>query len=43
MSIFNVYDQEFTSLSKDISKNISELRSYSADGAFSHPIVKNPL
>jgi vesicle transport through interaction with t-SNAREs protein 1 len=29
MSIFDAYNQEFTSLSQDISKNISEYRTYS--------------
>ena len=32
MSIFDVYDQEFASLSKQISVSISDLRSYSHDG-----------
>lgn len=27
MSIFDAYDQEFSSLSRDISKNLSEFRS----------------
>jgi len=31
MSIFEAYDQEFNSLSQDISKNISELRTYSTN------------
>lgn len=33
MSIFDVYDQEFGALSKELSKNIGELRSYS-DGLY---------
>jgi hypothetical protein len=32
MSIFDVYDQEYSTLCKEISKNISELRSYTPEG-----------
>jgi hypothetical protein len=31
MSIFDAYDSEFSALSQDISKNISEYRTYSSN------------
>ena len=33
MSIFDAYDSEFSALSQDISKNISEYRTYSSNPA----------
>lgn len=33
MSIFDAYDSEFSALSSDISKNISDFRTYSSSNA----------
>eukprot|EP00602_Paraphysomonas_sp_CaronLab_P006058 CAMPEP_0185018686 /NCGR_PEP_ID=MMETSP1103-20130426/1352_1 /TAXON_ID=36769 /ORGANISM="Paraphysomonas bandaiensis, Strain Caron Lab Isolate" /LENGTH=210 /DNA_ID=CAMNT_0027548593 /DNA_START=92 /DNA_END=724 /DNA_ORIENTATION=- len=41
MSIFEAYDSEFSALSQDISKNISEFRSYSSNAEKSSNLVKH--
>lgn len=41
MSIFDAYDSEFSALSQDISKNISEYRTYSSNPEKSSNLVKH--
>jgi hypothetical protein len=40
MSIFDAYDQEFSSLSQEISKNVSELKSYTSGNERSNSLIK---
>lgn len=41
MSIFEAYDQEFNSLSQDISNNVSELRNYSTNAEKSSSLTRH--
>jgi len=40
MSIFDAYDQEFSTLSQEISKNVSELKTYTSSNEKSNSLIK---
>ena len=40
MSIFEAYDQEFSTLSQEISKNVSELKSYTTSNDKTGSLIK---
>lgn len=40
MSIFDAYDQEFSSLSQEVSKNVSELKSYTSSNDKTESLIK---
>jgi hypothetical protein len=40
MSIFDAYDQEFSSLSQEISRNVSELKTYTSSNDKTDSLIK---